>query len=189
MISTPLNRQRGPYFHGLLAQPNCERCPLQNDTKVYPDGPGPARIAFVGEGPGLQEVSEGRGFVGASGQLLWQMAEEIGLKREDVWTTNAALCRPRSVKFPNGATLPVVRVKVLSAIACRQRLIQELIAVDPVVIVPLGNFALWALSDMENARIYAYRGSRIEVDLKTLSDRIARGTAHNPAARLQAGKY
>ena len=45
------------------------------------------------------------------------------------------------------------------------------------VIVPLGNIALRAVTGISNAKIYSYRGSRIEVDLDVLSEwmRMERG--------------
>lgn len=186
MSWTPaFGRPRGQYYHGLLYNPNCAECPLQTDTKVLPDGPVPARIALVGEEPGKQEVAAGKGFIGPSGYLLWQMCKEIGLEREEVWVTNAALCRARDVILPNGARTPLMVVKAMAAKACRERLIRELAQVDPVVIVPLGNWALWALSDIPNARIYSYRGSRIETDLETLADRVARGQCLSPMRQIK----
>lgn len=178
-MSNPVySRPRGPYFHGLLAQPDCERCPLRYDVKVMPDGPVPAPIAFVGEEPGNTELVEGRGFVGPSGQILWMLAQSAGFTREDVWVSNAALCVARPVKLPSGAILSKMKVKAMAAQACRQRLLGELITVDPVVVVPLGNWALWALADIPNARIYSYRGSRIEMDLNVLLDLVKRGAAN-----------
>lgn len=180
-------RPAGKYFHGLLAQPNCAECPLMMDTKVYPDGPNPARLAFVGEEPGDTELAEGRGFIGPSGQLLWHLAGHVGIDRSEVWVTNAALCKARKIFLSNGAVIPLPVVKAMAARACRSRLVNELIGIDPVVIVPLGNWALWALSDIPKSRIYGYRGSRIEVDLRVLADRIARGLTQAPIRQVQNG--
>jgi uracil-DNA glycosylase family 4 len=173
-------RDRGPYYHGLLAQPDCESCPLRYDVKVFPDGPVPARIAFIGEEPGQTEIAEGRGFVGQSGQLLWHLARDVGLERDDIWVSNAALCAARKVKLNTGANLPQLVVKAMAAKACRRRLLAELVTVDPIVVVPLGNWALWATSDIPNARIYAYRGSRIEVDLAKLLELVQQGLSRSP---------
>lgn len=186
MTWTPaFGRPRGQYYHSLLWSPNCAECWLQADTKVYPDGPIPARISFVGEEPGKQEVAEGRGFIGPSGQLLWSMAREIGLEREEVWVSNAALCRARDIRLPNGARIPLNVVKARAAQCCRERLVRELAQVDPVVIVPLGNWALWALADIPRARIYSYRGSRIDADLDVLAERIARGMCRSPMKQIK----
>jgi len=182
----PYGRQPGPYFHGLLAQPDCGNCPLKYDTKVFPDGPMPARIVFVGEEPGNQEKMDGRGFGGPSGQLLWHMAREVGLDRSEVWTTNAALCKARQVRLTTGGVIPHMVVKALAAQACRARLVQEMRGVNPAVIVPLGNWALWALSDIPKAKIYSYRGSRIDVDLDGLYDAIVQGKLNAPIRQIKA---
>lgn len=182
-----LGRVSGSYRHGFIYQPDCdvEDCPLRNDVRVQPDGPVPAQIAFVGEEPGDTECREGRGFVGPSGQLLWQLAADIGLKREDVWVTNASCCRARKVKLTTGAMMQLPEVKARAAKACRRRLLRELIAVDPVVIVPLGNWALWSLSDIPHARIYAYRGSRVAADLRDLLDRVEKGLTRSPMREVK----
>jgi len=164
------------YYHGLIVQPDCHQCPLQFDTKVLPDGPSPTRLCFVGEGPGYNEVQEGKGFVGASGQLLWHLAEAKGVTRDMVWVTNGALCKPREVRLSSGAILSETLVKSMSVNACRRRLIGELLAVtqgDPMaVIVPLGNLALQALSPRKGGGIFKYRGSLQNIDLQELWNQV-----------------
>ena len=160
------------YYHGLIVEPDCARCPLRWDTKVYPDGYLPAKLIFVGENPGRNEQHVGRGFVGRSGELLWRYCELYGFSRDDVWITNAALCRKRDVKLRTGATLNQEQVKMISARCCRRRLIGELLAITrnnpQAVIVPLGNVALQMLYGRKNARVYQYRGSVIPLDLEAL---------------------
>jgi uracil-DNA glycosylase family 4 len=195
-IVDKLGRANGLYYHGLLSHPDCSACPLRRETKVLPDGPVPARIAFVGEGPGNQEVGVGRGFIGPSGQLLWRLAEqtqyilwqqfgiELPLRREDVWVTNAALCkshrRDGKVILENNAEINGEQVKSLATMHCRLRLIQELIRVDPIVIVPLGSWSLWAIGDMPKSKIYSYRGSRTKVELEGLAHAIITETTRVP---------
>lgn len=160
------------YYHGLVVEPDCKKCPLRYDTKVLPDGYYPARLCLVGENPGEQEQFEGRGFVGRSGQLLWQFCKAYGFGREDVWLTNAALCRKRKVRLSTGAELPEAQVALIAAKACRRRLIGELLSVtggDPgVVIVPLGNVARQMLSSRTGGGVWAYRGSIETIDLQVL---------------------
>jgi uracil-DNA glycosylase len=43
---------------------------------------------FVGEGPGADEDASGVPFVSNAGQLLNNMIQAIGLKREEVYITN-----------------------------------------------------------------------------------------------------
>ena len=160
------------YYHQLLYQPACERCPLQRDTKVLPDGPIPSKLVFVGEGPGFSECREGRGFVGASGNLLWLLCRAYGFDRDQVFVDNAALCRKRDVKLASGAVLREAQVAIMAAQCCRKRLIYDMMVVtqcDPgAVIVPLGNIALQMLTKRKNARVFAYRGTVQHIDLQAL---------------------
>lgn len=167
----------GTYWQGLLLQPDCHLCPLRHDRKVLPDGPVPTKLCFVGEGPGVNEVEEGRGFMGKSGDVLWTLGGSYGVKREDVWVTNAALCRPRDVRLSTGVVLKIEQVKALSVRACRKRLIYELLYVtngDPTaVVVPIGKLALNALGTRKNMGIFQYRGSIQDIDLRALWQQVS----------------
>jgi len=159
---------QGLRWQGLIGQPLCSRCPLRYDVKVYPDGPIPARMAFVGEGPGGYEVTNGVGLCGPTGQLLWKLTSFYGYDRTNAWISNAALCRPRKVQLSTGVTLPIERVKWLSVQCCRPRLHAELEHVlrgvngQRPVIVPLGNLAMKMITNRPLARIMKYRGSIME---------------------------
>src|SRR5690242_6620019 len=52
---------------------------------VPPDGPLDAKLAYVGARPGRDEVSEGLGFIGWSGDLLWKLSK---LPRSSCYVTN-----------------------------------------------------------------------------------------------------
>jgi uracil-DNA glycosylase family 4 len=131
------------------------------------------------------EEIRGKGFVGPSGSLLWTIAKMAGLEREDVWVTNAALCRADLIKLPNGGEIPKMKAKALAAAACRMRLINELRIVSPSVIVPLGNWALWALTDIPNAKIYAYRGSRVDMDLEKFAEILINNEMNSPLRKVR----
>jgi hypothetical protein len=131
------------------------------------------------------EKAEGRGFIGPSGQALWQLAAQVGLSREFIWVTNASLCQARKVTLANGAVIPSHIVKAMAAKACRLRLIREINYVNPVVVVPLGNWALWSLSDIPKAKIYGYRGSIIPKNLYELEELIQRGLTKAPIQQIR----
>ena len=64
---------------------DCTRCPLAFQGRhkiVFADGDPNARLMFVGEGPGADEDAQGLPFVGRAGQLLNNMINAMGLKRE-----------------------------------------------------------------------------------------------------------
>ena len=161
------HRLNGPQFQGILGtEPNCTQCPLRFKRKVLPNGPVPAKIAIVAEGPGKQEELKGIGLCGPSGRLLWEgLGSTIGLRRQSVWVSNAHLCRPCKVRLSSNVVLDMEEVKRQATACCRIRLLSELAAVDPVVIIPLGAFALQSIQGFHKASIYAYRGSIMETNI------------------------
>jgi len=58
---------------------------------VVVPGEGPERCTgmILGEAPGRDEISQGRPFVGASGTLLSETLEFLGVSRDDFYITNA----------------------------------------------------------------------------------------------------
>ena len=73
------------------AAKRCEGCELfRRATQVaFGEGPADARIVMVGEQPGDQEDLQGRPFVGPAGKLLDQALAEAGIRRSEVYITNA----------------------------------------------------------------------------------------------------
>jgi uracil-DNA glycosylase family 4 len=162
-----LGRPNGERRHQIVSEPpDCAACPLRHKRKVLPDGPVPAQIAIVGEEPGKNEEREGRGFVGVSGEILWKhLGPRVGIERDQVWVTNALLCRSENVQLASGAFLPKAEVQKLASKCCRRRLLSELAVVDPAVVIPVGKIALQSITQRPRAGIYAYRGSIQEADL------------------------
>jgi len=81
---------------------NCQECRLRTTCQqvVFGEGPGDARIMFVGEGPGQEEDIQGRPFVGRAGQLLDKMLAASEFKREEVYICNVVKCRPPGNRIP-----------------------------------------------------------------------------------------
>ena len=113
---------------------DCTRCGLcEGRTQVVNTfGNHKARLMFVGEAPGADEDAQGRPFVGRAGQLLTKIIEAIGLKREEVLIGNVNRCRPPGNRQPT----------LEEAAICRPFLFREIAAVQPDVIVVMGNTAL-----------------------------------------------
>ncbi|MWG34660.1 uracil-DNA glycosylase [Halomarina oriensis] len=110
---------------------DCERCPALCESRsriVNGDGPEDASLLFVGEAPGAQEDSEGRPFVGRSGDVLNDALRDRGLSRSDVRITNCVRCRPPDNRDPHTEELA----------NCRGYLETELARVDPDLVVTLG---------------------------------------------------
>lgn len=60
---------------------------------VFGEGPKNAKIMFIGEAPGKQEVKLGEPFVGPAGKFLDKELKKIGLKRKRIYITSVLKCR------------------------------------------------------------------------------------------------
>ncbi|HDL48646.1 MAG TPA: uracil-DNA glycosylase, partial [Actinobacteria bacterium] len=111
----------------------CTACRLAETrtTVVFGDGSTDARVMFVGEGPGRNEDLQGVPFVGAAGQLLNRLLEEVDLRREDVYIANVVKCRPPGNRDPRPDEIE----------ACKGYLAEQIRLIDPEVVSTLGNFA------------------------------------------------
>jgi hypothetical protein len=83
--------------------PRCGACGLFktcNSPKMPVDGRGRAGILVIGEAPGREEDEQGRPFVGATGQLLRDTMEELGVDlRQDCWLYNSIICFPGDTRI------------------------------------------------------------------------------------------
>ena len=111
----------------------CTLCTLsEKRTNTVPgNGSRTADVMFIGEGPGYYEDQQGLPFVGRAGQLLNEMIESIGMKREDVFVTNMLKCRPPNNRDP----LPI------EINSCRPYLDRQIEMVAPKIIVTLGRYS------------------------------------------------
>ena len=112
----------------------CRKCPLaETRTNTVPgEGSSTAEIMFVGEGPGRDEDLSGRPFVGRAGKFLDELIESLPMRREDVYIANVVKCRPPGNRDPERSEVD----------QCSGYLRQQIAAIDPLVIVPLGRHAL-----------------------------------------------
>jgi DNA polymerase len=141
---------------------DCTRCPLAYAGRrkiVFADGDPNARLMFVGEGPGADEDTQGLPFVGKAGQLLNNMINAMGLKREQVYIANIVKCRPPGNRTPE----PV------EANTCTQFLVKQVDVVQPEVIVALGATAARYLLGVKQSlaglrgRWHSCRGAKLAV--------------------------
>src|SRR5262245_62494434 len=117
---------------------DCTRCKLHTLGRrqvVFGVGNPNADLMFVGEAPGADEDLQGIPFVGRAGQLLTQIIEAIGLKRDDVYIANVIKCRPPGNRNPEPDEVDT----------CEPFLFQQIDIIKPKVVVALGTFAARAL--------------------------------------------
>jgi uracil-DNA glycosylase len=119
----------------------CERAAVLSELNGSVD----ARVMFIGEAPGRQGGDRTRvPFSGdASGRNLQRYLESIGLKRAEIFFTNAALCNPRT---PSGANRAPTATEVSN---CSVFLRRQIEIIDPRVVVTLGRVSLAALKSIE----------------------------------------
>src|SRR5438093_7570328 len=115
----------------------CRKCKLceGRTTIVFGSGHPRAEFVVIGEGPGADEDAQGLPFVGRAGQLLTRMLASVDLAREEVYITNAVLCRPPGNRNPEADELA----------ACAPFLADKLGVMQPKVILTLGSVATQAL--------------------------------------------
>lgn len=103
-----------------------------NYSFVLGEGNVEAKIMFIGEAPGEKEAKTGRPFVGASGRMLEQLLDSIGMKRADIYITNIVKDRP-----PNNRNPSVKEIRLYQPFLLRQ-----IDIIKPQIIVPLGRFSM-----------------------------------------------
>lgn len=120
----------------------CTGCRLHNTTHnvcIMGTGPRKAKIMIVGEAPGKTEEDGGEPFIGRAGKLLDRLLEDAGIDRADVYISNAVHCRPPDNKTP---TKTEVR-------NCNPWLSAEIEAVQPAVVILLGNTPLLSITGQQ----------------------------------------
>jgi uracil-DNA glycosylase family 4 len=143
----------------------CERVIHSHVLGAGNGDPG-ARVMFVGEAPGrLGAGRTGVPFYGdESGRRFDAFLDIAGLSRADVFVTNAILCNPFGLKQRN-------RRPLTSEIRrCLPFLVAQVQAVDPDVVVALGDVALFALGlvDAHGARLREHCGLELPWSGRTL---------------------
>lgn len=114
-------------------------------------GPTRPKICLVGEAPGAYEDESGLPFQGPAGRALNQILAEVGIERDACYITNVVKYRPPDNDFDRLSEIGV------SLSESHEELLEELTAVRPNIIVPMGAKALTAL--YKSDKITQWRGS------------------------------
>ena len=113
---------------------DCTKCRLAEGRTqvVFGVGNADADVMFIGEAPGFHEDKQGEPFVGAAGQLLTRMLNEVlSVARGDIYISNILKCRPPGNRDPQEDEIE----------SCTPWLVEQVSLIQPRVIVTLGNFA------------------------------------------------
>src|SRR5262245_41762808 len=132
-------------FNQLVVEASvCTRCPAMCDRSAVLsslNGSLDAKVIFIGEAPGRKGADRTRiPFSGdQSGVNLDRFLNSIGLKRQQIFITSAALCNPRTESGANR------RPKQKEIDNCSGFLRRTIAIVNPRIVVTLGSVALEAL--------------------------------------------
>jgi len=137
-----------------LSISQCKKCSLHETRANTVPGEGDIHspVVFVGEGPGAEEDSTGRPFVGRAGKLFEEILKAVSFSREDVFITNIVKCRPPNNRNPMSDEMN----------SCAPFLFSQLQIINPILIVTLGAVPLSFLLEKKNVRITSMRGQMIE---------------------------
>ena len=100
-------------------------------------------IMLIGEAPGEQETLQGRPFVGKAGKNLDGFLDTVGLQREELYITNVVKIRPTKVSDKGRVSNRPPNREELALFT--PFLMEEILLVQPRLIVTLGNVPLRAL--------------------------------------------
>jgi uracil-DNA glycosylase family 4 len=127
---------------------SCTVCPrMASKTAVFSESNGARhpRVLFVAEAPGRQGGDRTRVPMcgDATGRAFEDLLDSIGLRREEVFITNAVLCNPHT---ETGANRPPSMREVRN---CNAFLARTITLLDPPVVATIGAKALAALNQIE----------------------------------------
>lgn len=100
-------------------------------------------VMLIGEAPGEQESLQGRPFVGKAGKNLDGFLQVLELNREDIYISNVVKIRPTKVSDKGRVSNRPPNREELALFT--PYLMEEILLVQPRMIVTLGNVALKAL--------------------------------------------
>jgi uracil-DNA glycosylase len=158
----------------------CRACDLWEGATqpVMGEGARHARVVLVGEQPGDREDKDGHPFVGPAGRVLDRGLEQAGIRREEVYITNAVKHFRYKQRGKRRIHQKPDRRQVT---ACLPWLRAELQMVKPDAVVLLGATAAQALAGSQ-VRVGRDRGRPLDSDLAEL----VTVTTH-PSSILRAG--
>lgn len=158
----------------------CTLCPLHLNRRMTVPGAGHpgAQLMFIGEAPGPEDDKTGMPFVSPAGQLLDELLSLIRLPRSHTWMTNIVKCRPPK---KNGKNQPPTPNEV--ATCCDTYLDRQIEAINPRIIVTLGNHALNRIAPDLPIKLSTHHGKP-----QRIGDRILFPMYH-PAAGIYESKY
>lgn len=125
----------------------CTRCELwrNRENVVLGAGNPHADIFFLGQNPGFAEDASGRPWSGKGGLVFRSFLARFGWSLETIFSDNAIACAPY-VKEEGKQRYKINKPSTAMLAACRERVHEAIYAVDPLVVVALGEVAYRTLT-------------------------------------------
>ena len=134
--------------------------PGRENALVFGEGPLHPKLMLIGEAPGEQETLMGRPFVGKAGKNLDRFLELAGMRREEIYISNAVKIRPtKTGKTGRISNRPPTKEEIA---LFRPWLLREIDLVEPQVIATLGNVPLFAVTGNKRLTIGEAHGRAME---------------------------
>jgi len=157
----------------------CMNCPLAATRKNTVPGEGVLHplVLVIGEGPGADEDTQGRPFVGRAGQLLDKILASIQLSRKsNCFIANVVKCRPPNNRDPH----PEERK------ACAHFLRRQIAFLKPKFILLTGNVAAQSLLQIKE-QVGKIHGRFFDFNIDNLT--IPLMVTYHPSALLYSDEY
>ena len=143
----------------------CQACDLWEPATqtVFGAGPADASMVLVGEQPGDREDTVGEPFVGPAGRVLDDALGAAGIRRDEVYVTNAV----KHFKFARRGKRRIhQKPNATEIVACHRWIGAELAVLQPVLVVMMGTVAVRSVLGRP-ATITSLRGRTIEIGAVT----------------------
>lgn len=136
---------------------DCDKCShheLRTGSRiVFGAGSSSADYLFIGSHPNFNDEEGAVPYTGDQGDLLFAIAENVGIELDHVYMTYTVGCVPKVI-IPETETeeerLEVVYPDKENWEACRPRLAEQIYIIDPRIIVTFGEIPLKALGARDN---------------------------------------
>jgi uracil-DNA glycosylase family 4 len=131
---------------------HCASCGLYHQPGIaWGHGPRDAKLMVVSDNPGRDDVLVRKALTDGHGRVLASQMRSAGIDKRDTYVTDCVKCQTPGNRPPTGEEIR----------ACAKFLIDEIRAVNPNVIVAVGDVALRTLTDATSG-IWKNRGVPLE---------------------------
>lgn len=146
----------------------CIECPYSSYAGIPRPKVKQADLVIVNSAPEPYEIRAKFPIAGPYGQIVMKLAERVGINLRDAFITSSLLCKQPAKTQPGKHVLDT----------CKPRLIEEIFAANPKVILTLGNPGLHMLSGDYKKKITMEQGRPFRSPYKELEGAIVIPTFH-----------